>query len=102
MKKKISILLVLTLLASCAAVLAETDQETTVPVFLIPSEFVDRFNAVMEAMAEQYTDQLGEDNVRILTECGTKSYRIIIGIYPDLPLVDYGFVMTVQILYRVF
>ena len=68
MRKTISILLVLTLLAPCAAVLAETDGETTVPVFLIPSEFTDRFNAVMEAMADQYADQLGEDNVRILKE----------------------------------
>ena len=43
----------------------------TVPAFLIPSEFVTRFNGAMEALADQYADQLGEENARALKDSYT-------------------------------
>lgn len=39
-----------------------------VPVFLTPSEFVARFNAVMEGLLDGYTDVLGESATTILKE----------------------------------
>ena len=47
------------------------------------------------------THLTNENDVRILTKCRTKRYRIIVGIYSYLTLIDYGLVMSVQILYRV-
>ena len=43
-------------------------QSGTVPAFLIPSEFVARFNSAMEALADQYAETLGADNVQALKD----------------------------------
>ena len=91
----------------------ETDNETpekpevteipapsgTVPAFMIPSEFVTRFNGAMEALADQYADQLGEETARALKDSytitekdpqnqivyyGTKDWQIEVAFYyPD-------------------
>lgn len=39
-----------------------------VPAFMTPREFVSRFNAMMNAMADHYADFLGEDGVKVLKD----------------------------------
>lgn len=39
-----------------------------VPTFLTPSVFVGNYNAMIEALADKYADQLGEEGVRIVKE----------------------------------
>lgn len=47
----------------------------TAPAFLVPSQFADRFNATMNALADQYADSLGEEGVQILREYFTFVYQ---------------------------
>lgn len=42
--------------------------DDSVPKFMIPSFFTARFNALMEALADQYAEQLGEEGARIVKE----------------------------------
>ena len=45
----------------------KTDTGET-PFFMVPADFVQYYNAVMEALADQYAEQLGEEDVRIVKE----------------------------------
>lgn len=48
---------------------AETGMvDNSTPLFMIPSHFVERYNALMVALADQYAEQLGEEGVRIVKE----------------------------------
>ena len=42
--------------------------DNSVPLFMTPSTFKERYNALMEAQAEQYAEQLGAEGVRIVKE----------------------------------
>ena len=42
--------------------------DNSVPLFMTPSTFKERYNALMEAQAEQYAEQLGTEGVRIVKE----------------------------------
>ena len=68
MKKLMSILLTLTLLASCAAALAEAGTATATPSYLTPSVFVGNYNSLIDMVAEVYADNLGEEGIKILQE----------------------------------
>lgn len=57
---------------------AETETaEASAPPFMIPSYFYQRFNTMMETLAEHYKDALGEEGVKIMKEeyilTGTKT-----------------------------
>ena len=68
MKKLMSILLTLALLVSCAAVTAESGTAVTAPTYMTPSVFINYYNAMINAMAEIYADDLGEEGVAILND----------------------------------
>ena len=42
--------------------------DNSVPLFMTPSTFKERYNALMEAQAEQYAEQLGAEGVKIVKE----------------------------------
>ena len=60
---------------------AGAGDEAAVPSFLTPSEFVSKFNSVMEALADKYADQLGEEGVKIVKEEYTIVQEDIQGAY---------------------
>ena len=75
MKKTFAMILALALALSalvCGAAAAEgmsgEEPAGTAPTFMKPAYFAARFNTMMEAMADKYAEQLGEDGVRIIKE----------------------------------
>ncbi len=66
MNKMMSILLALVLLAAVCP--ASAEMVDTTPFFMTPSVFVDYFNAMMTALADNYADTLGEDGVSMIKE----------------------------------
>ncbi len=84
MRKWMSILLALVMLASCAAA-AETSTAAAAPTYLTPSVFVSNYNELIEMLSEVYAENLGEEGVKILREEYT-----ITQADPQGPLVYYG------------
>lgn len=68
MKKLLAAILSLTLLTTLAlcGASAESAAATTAPAFMTPSVFVEYFNGMMTALADQYADALGEEGVAIV------------------------------------
>lgn len=48
---------------------AATETSGEAPPFMIPSYFYQRFNTMMETLAEHYKDALGEEGVQIINQC---------------------------------
>ncbi|MBR0387746.1 MAG: hypothetical protein IJH85_08125 [Clostridia bacterium] len=84
MKKRMSILLVLVMLASFAAS-AQAETTVAVPSYLTPSVFVSKYNELIYTLAKVYAEGLGEEGVRILQE----DYTITL-VDPQGPFVYYG------------
>ena len=57
----------------------------TVPAFLVPAEFITRFNSLMEALADEYAEQLGDENVQ-----GLKKYYTLTEKDPQGSIVYFG------------
>lgn len=83
MKKMMSILLALVLLAAVWTASAEIADNT--PSYLTPSVFVDYFNAMMAALADLYADTLGEEGVSVINE-----YYTITQKDEAMPIAYYG------------
>ena len=50
----------------------------------------------------EVTHLSNKDHIRVFTECRTESFTVAGGVTSDLSLVHYGFIMSVQILNRIF
>ena len=85
MRKRVSILLAILMLASCAAVAVQAETAVSVPSYLTPAVFVANYNDMINALAEVYAEGLGEEGVRILREDYT-----ITQVDPQAPIVYYG------------
>ena len=71
MKKLLAAILTLALLTSLALCAASAEEELTVQdttlAFMTPSVFAEYFNGMMNALADEYADNLGEEGVEIYT-----------------------------------
>ena len=67
MKKMLAMILA-AILALTAAICGAAAEENA-PPFMIPSYFYQRFNTMMETLAEHYKDALGEEGVQIINQC---------------------------------
>ena len=90
MKKLLAAILTLALLTSLALCAASAEEELTVqdttPAFMTPSVFAEYFNGMMNALADEYADNLGEEGVEIVKT----SYVLTQEDVPDGSIVYYG------------
>ncbi len=68
MKKMASILLTVVLLVGCMPLAFGAGTTTEAPSYLIPSVFVERYNALIDVLAQLYAESLGEEGVMILND----------------------------------
>ena len=86
MKKMLAMILA-AILALTAAICGAAAEENA-PPFMIPTYFLQRFNTMMEALAEKYADALGEEGVQIINQDYVLTYKVTDGTtldYYNLP-----------------